>query len=56
MLSKPLLHGLHDEPGGDYAHRKWYRRRRTWRIVLQAIYYPAAILIMFLVIWMLAHA
>lgn len=55
MLTKPYTHGFPAVQPQASGRRAWYRRRRTWRLIAEVLYFPIAAIAIYFLVWFLAR-
>lgn len=55
MLTRSDIHELPVARSSTRERRAWYRSRRTWRFIGEALYFPIAAIVIYLLVWFLAR-
>jgi len=55
MLTKTYTHGFPATRPETRERPAWYRRRGTWRLIAEAVYFSIATIVIYFLVWSLAR-
>jgi len=55
MLTKTYTSGFPATRSRTRERPAWYRRRQTWRLIAEVVYFPIAAIVIYFLVWSLAR-